>query len=289
LPAETRGKVTRLDRWQTTTWASVAFGHEVSTTTLQLAQAASAVANGGLLVKPRLVVNKDGKAVPREKPVRILKPETAITMRQMMLGVVEVGTGTRARLVGYSTGGKTGSATIFDAVAHHYTHSYNASFMGFAPVTNPAIVVVVTLNGTHGEAGFGGTASAPVFKAVAAEALRLMDIPEDRPEETAALVAKAARKGIVDAPPGDTGAKGFNPLDDADEAEALAAAAPAQSPAAGPATPNFRGMTLRAVLQEAQAKGLKVAPDGSGIARAQDPPAGALLRDGERIRVVFQR
>jgi cell division protein FtsI (penicillin-binding protein 3) len=288
LPVESRGRVTKLDHWQTTTWASVSFGHEVSATTVQLARAASAVANNGLLVKPRLVVKKNGQDVPREAPVRILKPETAITMRQMMMGVVEEGTGKRAKLVGYSTGGKTGSATIFDAATHHYTHSYNASFMGFAPVTNPAIVVVVTLNGTHGEAGFGGTASAPAFKAVAAEALRLMDIPEDRPEETAALIAKAAKKVISDAPPSDTLAKAFNPLDDEDEGEPAAVVA-VQASASGPATPDFSGMTLAAVYQEAFAKGLKVSPVGSGLARAQYPPAGALVPNGKPIRVVFQR
>ena len=91
-------------------------------------------------------------------PHRILKPETAITMRKMMEGVVLVGTGRRyANLQGYSSAGKTGSAQIFDYATGHYTHSYNASFMGFAPVANPAIVVVVTVNGTHGgSAGYGG-------------------------------------------------------------------------------------------------------------------------------------
>ena len=286
LPAESHGRLRRLDRWGTTSWASISFGHEVSTTTVQLAQAAAAVANGGLLVRPRLVAMKGGVAVPVQKPVRILKPETAITMRQMMLGVVEQGTGKRARLVGYSTGGKTGSATIFDIATKHYTHTYNGSFMGFAPVTNPAIVVVVTLNGTHGESGFGGAAAAPVFQMVAGEALRLLDVPEDRPEETAALVAKASKKVVSDAPPSDSGSEAANILDDADDEEA--AAAP-ELAAAGPIVPNFRGMTVAAVLQEAQAKGLKVSWEGSGLARAQAPPPGAPVRDGERIRVVFAR
>ncbi len=289
LPAESHGMLRRLERWGTTSWASIAFGHEVSTTTLQLAQAASAVANGGLLVRPRLLLKKGDWTVPMQKAVRILKPETAITMRQMMLGVVEGGTGTRARLVGYSTGGKTGSATIFDYATKHYTHTYNGTFMGFAPVTNPAIVVVVTLNGTHGEAGFGGTAAAPVFQVVAGEALRLLDIPEDRPEETAALVAKAAKRAVSDAPPQDSSSVAFNVLDDADDEEPATLALAAPPSPAGPTVPNFRGMTMRAVMQEAFAKGLKVLPDGTGIARVQDPPAGAALRDGEQIRVVFER
>ena len=158
--------------------------------------------------------------------------------------------------------------------------------MGFAPVTNPAIVVVVTLNGTHGEAGFGGEAAAPVFKVVAGEALRLLDVPEDRPEETAALVAKASKKSISDAPPRDSGSEPVNVLDDSDEE----ATAPSQQPApGGQAVPNFRGMTLRAVMEQATAKGLNVSYAGSGIARGQNPLPGAPLRQGERISVEFER
>jgi membrane peptidoglycan carboxypeptidase len=149
-----------------------------------LAQACSAVANGGLLVPPRLILKEGGEAVPVVAPHRILKPETAITMRKMMEGVVLVGTGRRyANLRGYSSAGKTGSAQIFDYATRRYTHSYNASFMGFAPVANPAIVVVVTVNGTRGgSAGYGGPVAGPVFRAVATEALRVLDVPKDLPD-----------------------------------------------------------------------------------------------------------
>ena len=129
-------------------------GHEVGVTSLQLALAGAVVANGGLQVKPRLVMarQKPGQPLQRiapEKPVRILRPETAITMRQMMEGVVLRGTGSGlANLKGYTSGGKTGSAQIYDSKAHVYTHHYNASFLGFAPVANPQIVIAVTLNDT---------------------------------------------------------------------------------------------------------------------------------------------
>src|SRR5438046_1739313 len=131
--------------------AAVAMGQEVSTTTVQLAQAGAVIANGGMLVRPRLVLKNGDQAVAQQPPVRVIKPETAITMRHMMEGVVLNGTGSKARLAGYTVGGKTGSAQIFDFAARHYTHSYNGSFLGLAPLTNPRIVAVVTLNGTHGE------------------------------------------------------------------------------------------------------------------------------------------
>ena len=97
----------------------------------------------------------------------------------MMEGVVLHGTGTLARLQGYTAGGKTGSAQIFDPVCRCYKHVYNSSFAGFAPVASPAIVVVVTINGAS---VFGGAVAAPVFREVATAALRLLDVPKDLPD-----------------------------------------------------------------------------------------------------------
>src|SRR5262249_7392491 len=114
----------------------------------------------------------------------VIAPETAIQMRQMMEGVVLHGTGRGlANLRGYTSGGKTGSAQIYDFKAHVYTHSYNASFLGFAPVADPKIIVAVTLNGTTGgTAGYGGPVAAPVFREVAMSALRMLDVPKDLPD-----------------------------------------------------------------------------------------------------------
>src|ERR1700674_3708149 len=115
LPAESGGKLRRLPHWGKTSLASISMGQEVSGTTVQLAQAGAVIANGGLLVRPRLVLKKGNRATAQATPVRVVKPETAITMRQMMEGVVlPGGTGTAARLEGYSAGGKTGSAESSD-------------------------------------------------------------------------------------------------------------------------------------------------------------------------------
>jgi cell division protein FtsI (penicillin-binding protein 3) len=282
LPAESGGKLRKLGQWGTTSLASVSMGQEVSVTTVQLARAASVIANGGLLVKPHLILKKGSQTVPLSAPVRIVKPDTAITMRQMMEGVVlPGGTGyPKARLEGYSVGGKTGSAQIYDVASRHYTHTYNGSFMGFAPLTNPAIVVVVTLNGTHGTAGFGGQAAAPVFHAVATEALRVMDVPRDLPDQTPP--PQLAKKADVDdLSIADIGSDQPNILEEGDDESETAPA--------GPRVPNFRGMTMRAVLATAAAQGLTVVPGGSGVARVQSPPPGSLLHEGERIRVQFVR
>jgi cell division protein FtsI (penicillin-binding protein 3) len=295
LPGESAGKLRKLARWSTASLPSISMGQEISVTTLQLAQAAAVIANGGLLVKPRLVLKKGNQTVPTDQPVRVLKPETAITMRQMMEGVVlPGGTGTRARLEGYTSGGKTGTAQIYDPVAKHFTHSYNGSFMGFAPLTNPAMVAVVTLNGTHGSAGFGGQASAPVFRAVVTEALRVLDVPRDLPDQIPTRTPVASNEESSDLAIADIGRGQPNILEDAEDedqpaAEQAEASTRVPEQPAGPTVPNFRGMTMRAVLAEAVAKGLTVLPDGSGVARVQYPPPGSTLHQGERIRVQFAR
>ena len=177
--------VRKLAKWRTTSLMSVSMGHEVGVTTLQLARACSVVANGGLLVKPRLILKKGNETVPVAPPHRILKPETAITMRQMMEGVVLCGTGRRyAKLEGYSSAGKTGSAQIYDFATRHYTHSYNASFMGFAPVTNPAIVVVVTRerNARRIRRLWRRRGRPGLSRGQLTEALRVLDVPKDLPD-----------------------------------------------------------------------------------------------------------
>ncbi len=290
LPAESAGKLRKLSHWGKTSLASISIGQEVSVTTLQLAQGVAAIATGGYLVRPRLVLKKGGRVMPPSPRVRVLRPDTSITMRQMMEGVVLNGTGKAAKLAGYAVGGKTGSAQIFDFASRHYTHTYNGSFVGFVPLNNPAFVMVVTLNGTHGTAGFGGAAAAPVFQKVAAEALRMMEVPKDFPDEPPVLVAQATDVNDLATTDGPDEPNILEDGDDDGDEAATPAPAPAGEPApAGPRVPDFRGKTMSAVLAEATAQGLTVVPDGSGLARTQVPTPGSVLRHGESIRVRFAR
>ncbi len=318
LPGESAGMVRRVADWTRTSIGSVAMGHEISTTSLQLAIAGAVIANGGLLVKPQIVLarQKPGEAEQRfapGQPRRVLRPETAITMRQFMEGVVLRGTGRNvANLRGYTSGGKTGTAQVYDLKAHVYTHRYNASFLGFAPVVNPQIVIAVTLNDTTGgSAGYGGPVAAPVFRQVAMSALRMLDVPKDLPDT--AVVASInprdsadyddlAIAGLGDAPnissvasptvssvtlppaPADTSLS--SEASDVDRRLFLTASAKAAQ------VPNFRGMTVRRVLEESSARGMEVEMLGSpaaGLVRNQDPPAGSALRPGTRVRVQFAK
>jgi cell division protein FtsI (penicillin-binding protein 3) len=297
LPGESSGMVRPLRVWQKSSIGSVAMGHEIGVTAVQLAQACSVIATGGLLLKPRLRMD-----APRVPPVRVLKPETAITMRSMMEGVVlkPYGTGHKyAQLVGYTSAGKTGTAQIYDARIHQYTHLYNASFMGFAPVTNPRIVIVVTINGTAGTVGYGGPTSAPVFREVAAAGLRVMDVPKDLPEMIPSEGNDHADENDVAI--ADLGSSIPPPLVQAGTAVAaddrpVASATSALDQRifsghdlAGPRVPNFAGKTVRNVIEEAAALGIPVEFSGSGVARAQAPQPGAILPSGQWVRVQFGR
>jgi cell division protein FtsI (penicillin-binding protein 3) len=242
------------------------------------------------------------------RPVRVLKPESAITMRRMMEGVVikPYGTGHKyARILGYTSAGKTGTAQIYDFRARHYTHFYNASFMGFAPVTNPAIVVVVTINGTEGEGGYGGPTSAPVFREVAAAGLRIRDVPKDLPEMLPSpggdqadeddvaiaglgsspipppLVAANDASAAVDRP--------ATPAGTTLDQRAFLAQSSREDEGTGPRTPNFLGRSVREAIEESAALGVPMEFKGSGIARVQIPEPGAVLPPGRPVLVQFGR
>jgi cell division protein FtsI (penicillin-binding protein 3) len=292
LPGESAGVVRKPERWIPSSIGSVAMGHELSTTSMQLAQACAVIANGGFLMKPRLVLRTDrdgldAKVTSRSEPVPVLKPENAMKMRMMMRGVVDYGTGKHfARLKGYSAAGKTGSAQIYDYASRAYTHRYNASFMGFAPVNNPAIVIVVTVNNTRsGSQGFGGIVAAPVFQKVATAALRLLDVPKDMPEEEEEQTPDQPA-GEAEADLADADAAQPPELDDSQESDALVEAA---FVATGPKAPDFTGKTKREVVSESMASGVRVQMAGSGVVRSQEPPPGSVLRPGEYVKVVFAR
>jgi cell division protein FtsI (penicillin-binding protein 3) len=308
LPGESAGLLRRVEQWTPSSIGSIAMGHEVSATALQLAIAGAVIANGGLRVRPQIVLCRRKPGEPEErsvvdKPVRVIAPETAITMRQMMEGVVLRGTGKGlANLRGYTSGGKTGTAQIFDVKGHVYTHAYNASFVGFAPVANPKIVIAVTLNATTGgAAGYGGPVAAPVFREVAMSALRMLDVPKDVPEKASPAEKAPAEKASPaggSAPAGTQSVSSVTPPPvQTDPPAADADGSPASNldrrsfleTLSARKTPDFRGMSLRAVLEESSAAGLLVEVEGSGLARNQDPPPGAPLTAQERVRVQFGR
>jgi cell division protein FtsI (penicillin-binding protein 3) len=289
LPGESTGRVLRLSKWIKSSIGSVAMGHEVMTTTAQLGQAVSVIANGGKLLQPKLVTkialpgmngvqlrHTSYDNTPTDGPKQIISPDTVVQMRKMMEHVVLAGTGKPAKIPGYSVGGKTGSAQIYDPKSKSYLHKYHASFMGFTPVNNPRLVTVITINGSH---LYGGVVAAPVFKAATSAALRILNIPKDLPDEPTTTTTSVEPE-VSDA--------SFPLLNEEKPVEEVENS-DTQQTNASLVTPNFSGMTLRAVLELASSKGFRIDPSGSGLVRDQYPAAGAPVAYGQKIKLRFGR
>ena len=186
LPGETAGLLRPVEKWNPGSIGSVPIGQEIGVTAMQMARAVSVVANGGLLPQPTLVRSiayPDGRVehADRKEPERVLSAKTAAVMRAMMEDVVRSGTGRLAQTPGYRVAGKTGTAQKVDPDTGAYSRkNYVPSFVGFAPVNNPSIVVVVVLDSPVGKY-YGGSVAAPVFPRVATQALRFRDVPPDQP------------------------------------------------------------------------------------------------------------
>jgi len=156
--------------------ASVAMGYQVGVTPLQMAAAVSVVANGGQLVQPRAVraVIRDGvrMAVPHKTLGRVVSTSTTSTLTEIMERVVEDGTGTEAKITGYTVAGKTGTAKKLVNGSYRGHSDYNVSFVGFVPSRKPVFAIVVVVDSPHKVSPYGGRVAAPIFRHIASAALR---------------------------------------------------------------------------------------------------------------------
>jgi cell division protein FtsI (penicillin-binding protein 3) len=189
-----------VSRWSKVSIAAISMGQEIGITPLQLAGLISSMANDGVYVAPRITAATiQPQTTPQRiafHPVnehRVISAFTAAEMRQMMQRVVLHGTGTKARLIGYSSAGKTGTGQKVDPATHAYSHTkYVASFAGFAPINNPSVTIVVVLDSAVG-LHQGGQISAPVFSRIAQQVLEYLHTPHDLeiPANRQALLARA--------------------------------------------------------------------------------------------------
>jgi len=186
LPGETRGLARPLNRWSKVSIGAISMGQEIGITPVQLVAMVSTIANDGVWMAPRIVAaTTEPQGTPQTvlfqpgTQHRVLSPLVAAEMRQMMQGVVLHGTGRKAILEGYSSAGKTGTAQKVDPGSHSYSRTnYVASFVGFAPVNNPAIVIAVILDSPRA-LHQGGQVSAPVFQRIVQQVLAYLNIPHD--------------------------------------------------------------------------------------------------------------
>jgi stage V sporulation protein D (sporulation-specific penicillin-binding protein) len=173
FPGETAGRLRSPEHWSGRSCPTIAIGHEVTVTPLQLALAYAAVANGGVLMQPRLVRevrDARGNLLRRESPQalhRVFSEATAQTVMQMLKAVVDSGTATPARLADFPMAGKTGTAQKWDSESNSYGRGmYISSFVGIAPADHPDLVGVVVIDNPRGKHYYGGEVAAPVFREV---------------------------------------------------------------------------------------------------------------------------
>lgn len=174
FPGEVPGNLTHKPKWSITDVASFSRGYGLAVTTLQLAHAYSTIANGGV-EHPVSLLKLDRVAQGDRK----LSEKVVATLTDMLESVTQKGgTATRARVSGYRVAGKTGTAYIAGQNGYDHRH-YMASFIGFAPVSNPKLVVAVVVHNPSKISHYGGVVAAPAFAKVMAGALRLLAVSPD--------------------------------------------------------------------------------------------------------------
>lgn len=209
FPGETAGLLSDLTRWDDLTLIVASYGHGITTTGLQVANAYSAIANGGTLYDPYLIkkiVASDGEIVEEHKPVKlrtVISPSTVNTIKKLLVDTVDTGTGNEARIAGYSVAGKTGtSKKLIDGI-YSNTH-FIASFAGFVPAGNPQYVIIVTIDEPQ-TSKYGGTVAGPVFKEMASYLLAYSAVAPDRPDTLGkplpVLPKRVVRKNFRDGTP----------------------------------------------------------------------------------------
>ncbi len=196
LPGEIAGIVKDERLWSGVSLAEIAIGQEIGVTPMQMAAAYSALANGGTLMKPYIVseiVDRDGHDSSKFGPQavgRIVSTETCTKVSRILQRVVEAGTGEKARPSGYTAAGKTGTAQKIDQRTHSYSkREYVSSFVGFVPASAPRLVILVMVDTPVGDI-YGGSVAAPVFKAVAEQALTYFQVTPDDSGGRMLLVAR---------------------------------------------------------------------------------------------------
>ena len=196
FPAESGGIVKKPSTIKEHDLARIAIGYTIAVTPLQMAAAMSAIANGGELLKPRIVGATIARGVrtptSREVVRRAISANTAARMTTMMEAVVEEGTAKAARIKGYTLAAKTGTARKLNPNGSGYMMEYMASTAGFFPSRNPAVAMIVVIDAPKRKGYFGGAVAAPVFQRIADATLRHMAIAPNVDRQPPIVIARAA-------------------------------------------------------------------------------------------------
>jgi len=315
LPAESRGKLREPGAWTPQSLPSIAIGHEIGVTAVQMAMAYGALANGGILLVPRIALearDAKGSTVRKYSPAtirRVFSERTAKTMQDFCKDVVLKGTGVKASVNGIPVGGKTGTSQ--KAMNGCYPPGkYVVSFIGFAPVQDPRVVCLVVLDEPAYPFYWGGESSAIVFSKIV-EGINLstdlfydsggaaniagrserggtkrvpsfLRLTTDEATDLAADCGLAVRcpkvKGIVFSQTPDPGT-----FVDRREEIKLMVRTVGNEPKGAQSVPNVAGLSIREARRLLLACGLDCVVRGFGVVERQDPAAGALISRAARV------
>jgi cell division protein FtsI (penicillin-binding protein 3) len=300
LMGETPGMLRKVDRWQPSSIGSIAIGQEIGVTPLQMVSAYAAVANDGVRIAPHIVRevrNATGSVLFSAQPEqrRVINAETAIALRGMLEGVTLHGTAKKAQLDGYSAAGKTGTAQKIDPRTKGYSATkFVGSFVGFAPVNNPQVAIIVVIDEPAG-AYHGGDVAAPVFREIAEQILPALNVEPDI-ETTAIpeLIARADKQSSSESKLRDEQQRAENERrstlptvvnDGGREGEVVYAVTTSKAIV----MPNLQGRSVRDVARTCAQLGLQIEARGEGRVMKQSPAPGAEVSTGQVIYLDFGR
>lgn len=274
LPGESPGNLREGQRWYGIELATISFGQGISASAMQLGTAISAIANGGMMMKPYLVeriLDDNGEITSSFEPQplrRTISEGTAKTITRMMETVTtQGGTGTSAAVTGFRVAGKTGTAQKVDPATRQYSPSKRtASFVGFVPADNPKLTIVIIIDEPK-TSPYGGVVAAPAFSEIATSSLAYLKVHPQGEQQNRPKVIEVRTTPSA-------------PSTAAAEGDAL------DIPAGG-VMPNFRGMSMRRVLQVMEKQNLNIRLIGSGQALEQSPPPGHAIQRTDEVWIKF--
>lgn len=267
IPGETRGILPPLP-WRIHHFSNISFGHGISVSPLQIANAYAAIANGGILNQPKIlktIVNSETKeelALPESKSRRIFSEADAATLRIMLTGVTSsFGTGSKARVSGFIVAGKTGTAQKVNPNGRGYLKgSYISSFAGFVPANDPKYVIYIAVDSSQ-KGYYGSDVAAPVFNKVAEYALRVGGV----------LPSIITDHDVINA-----------------KTQQIAKTIPKQD---RPYTfvPDLKGLTVREVLETLHGQDLHIEMKGKGVVVNTTPSAGDPIDESRKIQIQLSK
>lgn len=276
LPGEEKGILHHPKYWSPISLDTISFGQGISVTGIQLITALSAIANGGNLMKPFIVekiVNEKGKIIQSFEPQcirRVISENTSRQLTTLLKSVTEKGgTGEAAVPAGYEIAGKTGTAQKVDTALGGYSDDrYTSGFMGFAPLENPKIALLVIIDEPKGSA-YGGVVAAPVFKAILEKVLPYINV---FPKGTLIVKNESGLKIEKDISNHQVSIDGIK-MGKGTEVIMM---------------PDLIGLTMRNALSRIEGKGLIIKVSGNGRLVEQVPKPGTIMEKGDICYLRFE-